>query len=210
MNWSFCRGSGVRSEQKVADQLNNERLDLAKWVRRLTGWRMRVVPLPLWQKKIQPLLRKNWRQTKRRWSGSAGRTTGFRSATPRPQAVPAHVDLSGVALWRPQERQVVNPTFSGCGLYSECRELKPATGVALLWKRLKLVEENGSPTRRGRVSFFFRRATAWALRRRWRMSRSDRRLVYELANLDAGYRFGNEENRWEGAFPSPAVSVTAM
>ena len=49
-------GQAYGREQKVADQLNNERLDLAKWVRRLTGWRMRVVPLPLWQKKIQPLL----------------------------------------------------------------------------------------------------------------------------------------------------------
>ncbi|SVA81610.1 uncharacterized protein METZ01_LOCUS134464, partial [marine metagenome] len=38
-------GQAYGREQKVADQLNNERLDLAKWVRRLTGWRMRVVPL---------------------------------------------------------------------------------------------------------------------------------------------------------------------
>ena len=30
-------------EQKVADRLNNERLDLAKWVRRLTGWRLREI-----------------------------------------------------------------------------------------------------------------------------------------------------------------------
>ena len=196
-------GQAYGREQKVADQLNNERLDLAKWVRRLTGWRMRVVPLPLWQKKIQPLLEE-------KLAANQTPVERFRREDNRlfvqlrlgHQAVPAHVDLSGVALWRPQERQVVNPTCSGCGLYSECRELKPATGVALLWKRLKLVEENGSPTRRGRVVSFFSQSYGLGIA----AALEDEalpidELVYELANLDAGYRFGNEENRWEGRIP---------
>ena len=196
-------GEAYGREQKVADQLNNERLDLAKWVRRLTGWRMRVVPLALWQKKIQPLLEEklaanqtpveqfrredNWLLVQLRLGQ---------------QAVPAHVDSHGVALWRPLERQVVNPTCAGCGLYGECCELKPATGVALLWKRLKLVDENGRPTQRGRVVSFFSQSyglgVAAALEDE---SLPIAELVYELANLDAGYRFGNEENRWEGRIP---------
>ena len=149
-------GQAYGREQKVADQLNNERLELAKWVRRLTGWRMRVVPLTLWQKKIQPLLEE-------KLAANQTPVERFRREDNRllvqlrlgQQVVPAQVDSHGVAIWRPQERQVVNPTCSGCGLYSECRELKPATGVALLWKRFRLVEENGSPTRRGRVVSFF-------------------------------------------------------
>ena len=196
-------GQAYGREQKVADQLNNERLDLAKWVRRLTGWRMRVVPLPLWQKKIQPLLEE-------KLAANQTPVERFRREDNRlfvqlrlgHQAVPAHVDLSGVALWRPQERQVVNPTCSGCGLYSECRELKPATGVALLWKRLKLVEENGSPTRRGRVVSFFSQSYGLGIAAVLEdESLPIDELVYELANLDAGYRFGNEENRWEGRIP---------
>ena len=196
-------GQAYGREQKVADQLNNERLDLAKWVRRLTGWRMRVVPLPLWQKKIQPLLEE-------KLAANQTPVERFRREDNRlfvqlrlgHQAVPAHVDLSGVALWRPQERQVVNPTCSGCGLYSECRELKPATGVALLWKRLKLVEENGSPTRRGRVVSFFSQSYGLGIAAALEdESLPIDELVYELANLDAGYRFGNEENRWEGRIP---------
>ena len=196
-------GQAYGREQKVADQLNNERLDLVKWVRRLTGWRMRVVPLPLWQKKIQPLLEE-------KLAANQTPVERFRREDNRlfvqlrlgHQAVPAHVDLSGVALWRPQERQVVNPTCSGCGLYSECRELKPATGVALLWKRLKLVEENGSPTRRGRVVSFFSQSYGLGIAAALEdESLPIDELVYELANLDAGYRFGNEENRWEGRIP---------
>ena len=196
-------GQAYGREQKVADQLHNERLDLAKWVRRLTGWRMRVVPLTLWQKKIQPLLEE-------KLAANQTPVERFRREDNRllvqlrlgHQAVPAHVDLKGVALWRPQERQVVNPTCSGCGLYSECRELKPATGVALLWKRFRLVEENGSPTRRGRVVSFFSQSYGLGIA----AALEDEalpidELVYELANLDAGYRFGNEENRWEGRIP---------
>ena len=196
-------GQAYGREQKVADQLNNERLDLAKWVRRLTGWRMRVVPLTLWQKKIQPLLEE-------KLAANQTPVERFRREDNRllvqlrlgHQAVPAHVDLKGVALWRPQERQVVNPTCSGCGLYSECRELKPATGVALLWKRLKLVEENGSLTRRGRVVSFFSQSYGLGIAAALEdESLPIGELVYELANLDAGYRFGSEENRWEGRIP---------
>ena len=196
-------GQAYGREQKVADQLNNERLDLAKWVRRLTGWRMRVVPLTLWQKKIQPLLEE-------KLAANQTPVERFRREDNRllvqlrlgHQAVPAHIDLKGVALWRPQERQVVNPTCSGCGLYSECRELKPATGVALLWKRLRLVQENGSPTRRGRVVSFFSQSYGLGIAAALEdESLPIDELVYELANLDAGYRFGNEENRWEGRIP---------
>ena len=190
-------------EQKVANQLNNERLDLAKWVRRLTGWRMRVVPLALWQKKIQPLLEE-------KLAANQTPVEQFRREDNRllvqlrlgQQAVPAHVDSHGVALWRPLERQVVNPTCAGCGLYAECRELKPATGVALLWKRLKLVDENGRPTRRGRVVSFFSQSYGLGIAAAVEdESLPIGELVFELANLDAGYRFGNEENRWEGRIP---------
>ena len=196
-------GQAYGREQKVADQLNNERLDLAKWVRRLTGWRMRVVPLALWQKKIQPLLEE-------KLAANQTPVEQFRREDNRllvqlrlgQQAVPAHVDSHGVALWRPLERQVTNPTCAGCGLYAECRELKPATGVALLWKRLELVDENGHPTRRGRVVSFFSQSYGLGIAAALEdESLPIGELVYELANLDAGYRFGNEENRWEGRIP---------
>ncbi len=150
-------GQAYVREQKVADELNNDRLDMAKWVRRLTGWRKRVVPLKLWQKKIQPLLEEKLavgNMPVERFLRDGNRLlVHIRLGK---FAVPAHVDSHGVALWRPTERQVANPTCAGCGLYERCRELRPATGVALLWKRLGLVEEGGRPTRRGRiVSFFF-------------------------------------------------------
>ena len=197
-------GQAYGREQKVADWLNNERLDLAKWVRRLTGWRMRVVPLKLWQKKIQPLLEEKLAANQtpvERFHREDNRLLVQLRLGQLP--VPAHVDSRGVAQFRPLERQVVNPTCASCGLHGDCRELRPATGAALLWKRLKLVDESGRPTRRGRVVSFFSQSyglgIAAALEEE---SLTIDELAYELANLDAGHRFGSEENRWEGRIPA--------
>ncbi|MED5380955.1 MAG: DEAD/DEAH box helicase, partial [Verrucomicrobiota bacterium] len=125
-------GQAYGREQKVADWLNNERLDLAKWVRRLTGWRMRVVPLKLWQKKIQPLLEEKLAANQtpvERFHREDNRLLVQLRLGQLP--VPAHVDSRGVAQFRPLERQVVNPTCASCGLHGDCRELRPATGAAL-------------------------------------------------------------------------------
>src|SRR5262249_5125966 len=42
----------------VADRLNNDRVILAKWIRRLTNWNGRQAPLALWNEKIVPLIEK--------------------------------------------------------------------------------------------------------------------------------------------------------
>jgi len=190
-------------EQKVADELNNQLLDLAKWVRRLTGWNKRVVPMKLWRKKIQPLLEDKLSELNtpvvRFYRFDHRLLVQVRLDF---QSILAHVDSHGVALLRPHHRQVLNKTCDGCSLHSECRELKPATGVALLWKRLKLVDSFGKPTLRGRVVSFFSQnyglGIAAALED---ISIPITELVYELANLDAGFRFSNEDDRWKGRIP---------
>ena len=190
-------------EQKVADELNNQLLDLAKWVRRLTGWNKRVVPLKLWRKKIQPLLENKLSELNtpvdRFYRLEHRLLVQVRLDF---QSILAHEDSHGVALLRPHQRQVLNKTCEGCNLHDECRDLKPATGVALLWKRLKLVDSSGKPTLRGRVVSFFSQnyglGIAAALED---VSISINELVYELANLDAGFRFSNEDDRWKGRIP---------
>ena len=54
------------------------------------------------------------------------------------------VDSHGVALWRPPEREVLGRDCAKCSLLAVCRELPAATGVALLWRRLRLVDERGA------------------------------------------------------------------
>ena len=115
------------------------------------------------------------------------------------QTMRAPVDSHGVALWRSTERDVLPPDCAVCSLVPVCRGLPTNTGVALLWKRLKLIDDNGVPTNRGRVVSFFSQGDGLAIA----ASLEDEtypigELVYDLANLDAGFRFAGDENRWGG------------
>jgi hypothetical protein len=80
-----------------------------------------------------------------------------------------------------------------------CRQLSTATGTALLWRRLGLVDARGVPSRRGQVVSFFAQGDGLAIA----VALEDPNypideLIYDLADLDAGFRFCGEENRWAG------------
>jgi hypothetical protein len=109
------------------------------------------------------------------------------------------VDRHGVALWRPVERMVGPEDCALCPLAPQCLELPPAAGVAMLWRRLGLVDNLGKPTRRGRVVSFFSQGDGLALGAALEdESYALTDLVYDLANLDASFRFCGDENRWGG------------
>ena len=95
-----------------------------------------------------------------------------------------------------------------CALASICRKLPTATGVVLLWKRLGLIDENGAPTLRGRLVSFFSQgdglAVAAALEDK---SYPIDELIYHLANLDAGFRFCGDDNRWAGRLAAASQDV---
>jgi hypothetical protein len=109
------------------------------------------------------------------------------------------VDSHGVALWKPPEREVLPPDCARCALVPVCRELPTVTGVALLWRRLGLIQASGAPTRRGRVAGFFSQGDGLALAAALEAETYPLdELVYDLANLDASHRFAGEDNRWAG------------
>jgi superfamily II DNA/RNA helicase len=184
----------------VADRLSDGRLVIAKWIRRLTNWNGRQASVEAWEQQIAPLVRERLAQHK---------TPVVRMVT-HPQHVVAHlslaelpmkvaVDSQGVALWRPKEREVFPADCATCALIPKCQQLVTATGAALLWRRLGLVDSQGVPTLRGRVVSFFHQgdglAVAAALEDE---SYPLDELIYDLANLDAGFRFCGEDNRWGG------------
>jgi len=109
------------------------------------------------------------------------------------------VDSYGVAFWKPIEREVMPPDCAVCPLVPVCQNLPTSTGVALLWRRLGLIDTAGVPTRRGKVASFFSQgdglAVAAALEEE---TYPVSELVYDLANLDASFRFAAEESRWAG------------
>ncbi|PYK97024.1 MAG: DEAD/DEAH box helicase, partial [Verrucomicrobia bacterium] len=184
----------------VADKLNDDRVIMAKWVRRLTNWNARQAPLGVWKEKVVPLLEKKLAQQKTpvvRFTNHPQKIVAQVSLAHLAMRVP--VDKHGVALWRPQEREVLPPDCARCSLVSVCRQLSTTTGTALLWRRLGLVDAAGVPTPRGRIVSFFQQGDGLAIAAALEDDGYPLdELIYDLANLDAGFRFCGEENRWAG------------
>jgi len=194
------RGKIYGRVSTLADLLNDNRVLLHKWVRRLTNWNGRQVPRAVWDEKIVPLLEQKL----------AGLGTPVVRILQEEQRIVAHLSLAGVALrvpvdslgvafWKPFEREVMPPDCAVCSLVPVCRELATNTGVALLWRRMGLIDAAGVPTRRGKVASYFSQgdglAVAAALEDE---SYPISELIHDLANLDASFRFSAEESRWAG------------
>jgi hypothetical protein len=184
----------------VAERLHDDRIIITKWVRRLTNWRGRQAPMALWKEKLAPLVEKKLAEQKTpvvRFVDQAHRIVAQLSLADL--TVRAPVDSHGVALWRPTEREVLPYDCARCSLVSVCKQLPAATGVALLWRRLGLVDASGVPTRCGQVFSSFSQGDGLAITAALEdHSYPIDELIYDLANLDAGFRFCGEDNRWAG------------
>ena len=187
-------------EFTVADRLNDGRIVLSKWVRRLTSWQGRQAPVALWQEKIVPLLESKLARQKTpvvRFMDRDLRILAQVSLAEFTLRVP--VDSHGVALWKPAERGVLHADCARCPNVPVCHKLPAVTGTALLWRRLMLVDAAGVPTRRGQIVSFFSQGDGLALAAALEDDRYPLdELIYDIANLDAGFRFCGEENRWAG------------
>ena len=185
----------------VADRLGRDRVLLAKWIRRLTNWNGRQVPLAIWEEQLVPLVKDKLAQQKTpvvRFQNEAQRIVALVSIADLTMRVP--VDRYGVAMWKPVEREVLSADCAQCPLVPVCRELPASTGVALLWRRLGLVDAAGVPTLRGRVVSFFSQGDGLAIAAALEEQAYPLdELIYDLADLDAGFRFAGEDiNRWGG------------
>lgn len=184
----------------VAEYLNGGRVVLAKWVRRLTNWNGRQEPAEVWREQIAPLLAERLAQQE----------TPVLSLVDRDQRIVAlvsiaalttrvAVDSRGVALWRPREREVLPYDCARCSLVPICKGLSPATGTAMLWRKLGLVDSAGMPSRGGRIVSFFSQGDGLAIAAALEEENYPlEELIYDLADLDGGFRFCGEENRWGG------------
>lgn len=186
--------------QTVADRLTEDRVILAKWIRRLTNWNGRQASLAVWNEKIVPLVTEKLAAQKTpvvSFKDEGHRILALVSIEDLPIRV--QVDSHGVAIWKPIEREVLPPDCARCSFVPVCTQLPTNTGVALLWRRLALVDASGGPTLRGRIVSFFSQGYGLAIAAALEDAAYPlEQLVYDLANLDAGFRFCGEENRWGG------------
>lgn len=184
----------------VAERLNPERVVIAKWVRRLTNWNGRQAALNVWEEQIAPLVAQRLEQQKTRLVRFVTESQRIVAQVSLAElTLRALVDAFGVALWHPVSREVLPYDCAQCSLVETCKALSTATGTAMLWRRLGLVDATGAPTLRGRIVSFFSQgdglAIAAALEEE---SYPLDELIYDLADLDAGFRFCGEDNRWGG------------
>jgi hypothetical protein len=153
----------------VAERAGHDRIHLVKWVRRLINWQGRDATLSTWKEKIAPLIQARLAAKRTpviRFDDSDYKIVAVISLADLMMRVP--VDSYGVAIWKPIEREVIPRDCAICSLVPVCKQLPPATGVAMLWRRLGLVDAAGVPTRRGEVMSFFSQGDGLAYRRRAR------------------------------------------
>lgn len=185
---------------KIGDILTGERLVLVKWVRRLVDWVGRVATWDQWETELRPRLESLLEQQRTpvvRILRQGHKLVAHTSLANLPLKVP--VDSHGIALWRPSERDVPQAGCVECAHAEVCRQLSPAAGTAALWRRLRLVDEQGVPTRRGRLVAALPQTVGLAMA----AAMEDEgypldELIYDLANVDAGFRFAGEDSRWGG------------
>jgi len=184
----------------VAERLSDDRVLIAKWIRRMTNWNGRQAPFAVWQEQIAPLVEQNFARQKTpviRFEVQEHKILAHVSVSDLTMRVP--MDKYGVALWRPTEREVLPYDCAQCELVPICKQLSAATGTALLWRRLNLVDGAGVPTRRGRVVSFFSHGDGLAIAAGLEDPRYPlEEFIYDLADLDAGFRFCGDENRFAG------------
>lgn len=193
----------------VADLLSDDRVFLAKWIRRLINWTGRHATRALWTEKLAPLIEKRLSDQRTpvvRFVEEKHRILVHLSLANLTLRVP--VDSHGVALWKPAEREVLPNDCAVCPLVPVCRQLPASTGVALLWRRMGLVDTRGVPTRRGRIASFFSQGDGLAIAAALEQPGYPiGEMVYDLANLDASFRFCGDENRFAGRLAQACQKV---
>ena len=111
-------------------------------------------------------------------------------------AVPAWRDTHGALLLDPPQRRELPPCCRACPeLERYCAKVEITTSSAWLWRRLGLVEIDGTPTRRGIIFSFFHHGEGLAIAAALEdESYAIDDLIFDLANLRAGPRFAGEDS----------------
>jgi hypothetical protein len=110
---------------------------------------------------------------------------------------PARMDSLGRALHQPLERKNYPACCLGCPQLPVCEHADPAMTPALAWRKLGLIEADGTPTRRGVIFSFFNHGEGLAVAATLEQPAADYPidfLIYDLANLRAGHRFADEND----------------
>ena len=108
-------------------------------------------------------------------------------------------DSLGANLLEPPEREALPVVCRGCDQLGHDQTVEIVASPAYAWRRLGLVEPDGTPTRRGVVFGFFQAGEGLAIAAALEdESYPIADLVFDLANLRAGPRFAEDESPLAG------------
>jgi hypothetical protein len=109
-------------------------------------------------------------------------------------------DSHGAVLRDPPERENLPAPCRGCPELERYCKTAPIVGSpAFAWRRLGLVERDGTPTERGVLFSFFNNGEGLAVAAALEDERYEvGDLLYDLANLRAGHRFAQDESPYGG------------
>src|SRR3954452_16606697 len=178
-------------EIPLATTTEEETLVIVKWLRKLVG--VKALSRIHFEERILPRLPE--------FTGGAGVSeVVLRGNTLSARLdfaaleVSALIDSHGAALDAPPEREAVPLVCRGCDQLEHDLTVPIIASPAYAWRRLGLVEADGTPTRRGVVFSFFQGgeglAVAAALEDE---SYPIDELVFDLANIRGGPRFAGED-----------------
>lgn len=113
--------------------------------------------------------------------------------------IQARRDSLGQALLDSPKREALPLVCRGCSELEHDQTVEIVASPAFAWRRLGLVEPDGTPTRRGIVFGFFQAGEGLAIA----AALEDETyptddLVFDLANIRAGARFAGEDSRLAG------------
>jgi hypothetical protein len=104
------------------------------------------------------------------------------------------IDSHGCALQAPPERKEIPVVCRGCDQLAHDSTVQIAASPAYAWRRLGLIEADGTPTRRGVVFSFFQGGEGLAIAAALEdESYKIDDLVFDLANIRGGPRFAGED-----------------
>ncbi|MBO7392551.1 MAG: DEAD/DEAH box helicase, partial [Verrucomicrobia bacterium] len=177
-----------------------ENIYLVKYVRRLINWSGRHVASNSWKSRVIPRIKEAFKQQKIRLVKIERRTNKYVAYLDISEmTLSCHVDEHGVALYKPASRESYPEKCKNCPQIPICKKQSTSPGAVLLWLRLGLITAEGKPTLRGRIASFFSTGGGLAIAAAIEDEEYPlNELLYDLANLDAGFRFAGDENRWGG------------
>ena len=184
----------------IAEIYDGGNIYLVKYIRRLINWSGRQVKPGTWKSRLIPRIKDAFLQQKiniLKIEKRINKIIAFLDISNIP--ISCYIDQHGIPLFKPAIKEGIPPECEQCECKSICRKLTTSPGAVLLWRRLGLITPSGVPTMRGRIASFFSGGPGLAIAAAIEDEEYPlKELIYDLANLDAGFRFAGDENRWAG------------